>query len=113
MMHQKLVNNAMTAEQAKRTIRVERTPEHMLNVERDDYKLRDMTIDGLWCEAIALTKGPMQEGADLIDQQFGTGYAKEHPELVAQYMRTASEEYRTGMLYYLVEKYGPRFVNRE
>jgi hypothetical protein len=100
-------------EQTKRTIRVERTPEHMLNVERDDYKLRDMTIDGLWCEANTMTGGYLREGAEAIDKVFGVGFAREHPELVAQFMRAAAEQYRTGMLYYLVEKYGPRFVNRE
>jgi hypothetical protein len=103
----------MTAEQVKRTTRVERTPEHMLNVEPDGYKLRDMTIDGLWHEANNMTGEYLREGAEAVDKRFGDGFAREHPELVAQYMRSATEQYRTGMLYYLVEKYGPRFVNHE
>jgi hypothetical protein len=98
-------------EQAKRTIRVERTPEYKLAVEADDYKLRGMTIDHLWHEARKWTTGYVQAGAEAVDKEFGEGFAKQHPELVAQFMRMASEEYRTGMLYYLVEKYGPALLN--
>jgi hypothetical protein len=33
-----------------------------------------------------------------IDDQLGSGYAKEHPELIAAFMRTASSDFSTSII---------------
>lgn len=34
----------------------------------------------------------------IIDEKFGEGYAKAHPELIVGYMDTAAQDYNTGMM---------------
>ena len=39
-----------------------------------------------------------------IDKQFGEGYAKEHPELLAAFMMTASQEHKTLVLEHALDR---------
>lgn len=34
----------------------------------------------------------------IIDEKFGEGYAKEHPELIGHFMRTAAADFHTAIL---------------
>jgi hypothetical protein len=38
----------------------------------------------------------MREGIEWIDKEFGDGYAKRHPELLAAFMRTCAADFHSG-----------------
>ena len=40
----------------------------------------------------------MIEATDAIDASFGEGYAKEHPDLIAAFMKTAAADFHTAIL---------------
>lgn len=47
----------------------------------------------------SLTAGEyLREGARLIDDRFGSGYAMKHPELVAAFLQTCAIDFATGIL---------------
>lgn len=51
----------------------------------------------LMAQATATTHSHLIDAVDCIDHFFGEGYAKAHPELVGQFIRTAAEDYKTAM----------------
>ena len=40
----------------------------------------------------------MMEAVKMIDLEFGTGYAKEHPELVGAFIQSASIDFASGLI---------------
>lgn len=38
------------------------------------------------------------KAVELIDTQFGIGYAKEHPELIATFISTCAQDYHTAII---------------
>jgi hypothetical protein len=49
-------------------------------------------------QAPATAQVYMTEAVKCIDQQFGSGYAKQHPDLVAAFMKVSSEDFYIGSL---------------
>jgi hypothetical protein len=49
--------------------------------------------DAIWDEAAMLTRDTMQHAAGWIDDQFGKGYAKRHPEFLASFLAAAMNAY--------------------
>lgn len=49
-------------------------------------------------QAPAAAANYMRAAKSAIDDTFGDGYATRHPELVAQFMRTAAQDFHTAML---------------
>lgn len=52
----------------------------------------------LSAQASISAKQYMIEAKEAIDAEFGSGYAKENPELVAAFMRTAAMDFHTMIL---------------
>ena len=40
----------------------------------------------------------MEQGQGMIDHQFGEGYCKEHPELLAAFINACAQDLHTGMI---------------
>jgi len=49
--------------------------------------------DAIWDEATTLTRDTMQHAVGWIDDEFGRGYAKRHPELLASFISAAMNAY--------------------
>ena len=49
-------------------------------------------------DAVATANIYMYKAIDSIDQQFGKGYAKEHPELVAGFMKCCADDNTASMI---------------
>lgn len=45
-----------------------------------------------------------------IDRQFGDGFAKKHPDLVAAYMKTACEDFNTSISLKIAERIAGDFI---
>jgi hypothetical protein len=46
----------------------------------------------------------LRAGVRTIDKQFGDGYAKQHPELLAAYMKTCAMDFGTSMLVVAIQE---------
>lgn len=46
----------------------------------------------------------LRAGVRTIDKQFGDGYAKEHPELLAAYMKTCATDFGTAVLVVAIQE---------
>jgi hypothetical protein len=46
----------------------------------------------------------LRAGVRTIDKQFGDGYAREHPELVAAYMKTCAIDFGTSVLVVAIQE---------
>ncbi|MGA8658228.1 MAG: hypothetical protein WB586_18960 [Chthoniobacterales bacterium] len=53
------------------------------------------STDQLETNAVAIAKGYFTASCEGIDTAFGKGFAKDHPELIAAYMRTAAIDLQT------------------
>lgn len=54
--------------------------------------------DGAVRQAIMTAAHYMTHGSDALDQEFGSGYAKAHPELLAAFMRTCAADFHTAVM---------------
>lgn len=61
------------------------------------------TYDDLFEQAKDTAAFLLRRGHREIDNMFGEGYAKHHPELLAAYMLTASSEFRTATTQNLIQ----------
>lgn len=55
------------------------------------------SADALLRQASMTAADYMREAVREIDGQFGEGYAKQHPELVAVFMTTAAQDFHTAL----------------
>ncbi len=53
----------------------------------------EANLDTLFTLAQSRTESYLRTAETQIDAVFGGGYAKEHPELIAAFMKTASDEF--------------------
>ena len=56
------------------------------------------SADTLMRQASMTASDYMRAAVHEIDAQFGKGYAKAHPELVAAFMSTAAQDFHTGLM---------------
>ncbi len=63
--------------------------------DNDEYVTAN--FDTLMRQASSTASDYMRAAVDAIDKQFGTGYAKAHPELVAAFMQTAAADFSAGL----------------
>lgn len=57
-----------------------------------------LTPTDLMRQARDTAEAYFNQAVRIIDEKFGEGYAKEHPELITGYMDTAAQDYNTGMM---------------
>jgi hypothetical protein len=62
--------------------------------------MKRITADAtdLMRQASMTAESYMNKAVDCIDQTFGDGYAKQHPDLVAAFMKVSSEDFSIGVL---------------
>lgn len=53
----------------------------------------EANLDTLFTLAQSRTESYLRAAETQIDAVFGAGYAREHPELIAAFMKTASDEF--------------------
>ncbi|WP_447920311.1 hypothetical protein [Achromobacter aegrifaciens] len=53
----------------------------------------EANLDTLFTLAQSRTESYLRTAETQIDEVFGSGYAREHPELIAAFMKTASDEF--------------------
>lgn len=53
----------------------------------------EANLDTLFTLAQSRTESYLRTAETQIDEVFGAGYAREHPELIAAFMKTASDEF--------------------
>lgn len=53
----------------------------------------EANLDTLFTHAQTRAESYLRTAETQIDAVFGAGYAKEHPELIAAFMKTASDEF--------------------
>lgn len=58
----------------------------------------------LLVQASETAEAYLRAGTKAIDDQFGDGYAKEHPELVAAFMQVAAKDFAASMLVAVIER---------
>jgi uncharacterized protein YukE len=54
--------------------------------------------DTLLYQAMTTTARYLKSAIMEIDDELGKGYAKQHPELIAAYMRTAAVDFQAGVI---------------
>ena len=47
----------------------------------------------------------MMEAIECIDKQLGEGYAKKHPELIGDFIKTCAIDYHAGVVSKLIKEY--------
>jgi len=57
-----------------------------------------MTAQELMRQAGMTANDYMSYAIERIDKQLGVGYARKHPELIGQFMRTAAQDFHTAMM---------------
>jgi molybdopterin biosynthesis enzyme MoaB len=62
------------------------------------------SYDELTLSAAASTDDFLAAAVRSIDKQMGAGFAKDHPELVAAFLSTASAEYRNAALIVAIQE---------
>lgn len=57
-----------------------------------------LTPSGLMRQARDTAETYFNQSVRVIDEKFGEGYAKEHPELIAGFMNTAARDFDTAIM---------------
>ena len=64
--------------------------------------------DVIWDECIHLTQNTLNQGDGWIDDAFGKGYAKQHPELLAAYLSATMLGYAGSVIAAAIQDSRPR-----
>ena len=60
--------------------------------------LQDMTAHEIMLQSSETSKHYMFKAIESIDQKFGDGYAKKHPNLIGAFMQTSAIDFLTSMI---------------